>query len=235
MPNTPPTLRGSLSQLQRAVAKYYSLLQQHFEGNYLISGMWAAMGHDLQMQAESLKKLPPSFWQSLANQERELVHAAEILPPPNADKHAGSLRLCLARTIEIEEPIILKIYAPLTRRLRLAWTELALDFYVMVKAHISRVAQSVQLFSGDPDLGQRCALLLQSFEREVQEQPEIAKAPSGRRPKKVVPVKGSAKKPGSRQVRAEVKKEPVPARVKIAKRTKHLVQKIKLAPRRARR
>src|SRR5512147_3025828 len=127
MSNSPPTLRGSLTQLQRAVAKYYSQLQQHFESNYLISGMWAAMGHDLQMQAESLKKLPPSFWQSLAGQEKDLVHAVHMSALPNADRQVTSLRLCLGQTIEIEEPIILKVYAPLTRRLRLAWTELALD------------------------------------------------------------------------------------------------------------
>ncbi len=135
----------------------------------------------------------------------------------------------------LEEPIILKIYAPLTRRLRRAWTELALDFYVMVKAHIARVAQSVQLFSGDPALGQRCALLLQSFEKEVQEPPEVPRIPSKKHPKKTVTSKRSTKKPGSRHVRAAVKKVPVRSRVKIAKRTKPLVQKIKLARRRARR
>lgn len=235
MAKLPPTLRGSLAQLQREAARYYSRLQQRFEGNYLIGGMWAAMGHDLQVQTESLRKLPPSFWQSLTDHEKELTHAIRMLPPPNVDRQAGSLQWCLAQTIEIEEPIILKIYAPLARHLRRAWTELALDFYVMVKAHITRVAQSIQLFSGDPALSQRCALLLQSFEKEVQEPPEVPPPPSKKRAKKVVAARRSVKRPAKRQARATVKKEPIPSRVKIAKRPEPLVQKLKLPRRRARR
>jgi hypothetical protein len=112
---------------------------------------------------------------------------------------------------------------------------LALDFYVMVKAHITRVAQSVQLFSGDPALGQRCALLLQNFEKEVQEPVAIPERRPKRRANKSVPATRHARKTAVRKMRPVVKKEPVRSRVKIAKRAKPLVQKIKLAPRRARR
>ncbi len=228
-------MRGSISQLQRAVARFYAQLEQHFEGNYLIRGMWAAMGHDLQAQVESLKKLPPSFWQSLAGQEKNLVHVVQMSAVPNAGMQATSLRLCLGQTIEIEEPIILKIYAPLTRRLRLAWTELALDFYVMVKAHITRVAQSVQLFSGDPALGQRCALLLVNFEKEVQEPVVIPEKRPKKRAKEALTTRQHTKKTAVRKLRPAAKKEAARSRVKMAKRAKPLVQKIKLAPRRARR
>jgi hypothetical protein len=231
------TLRGSLSQLQRAVAKIYSQLQQRFEGNYLVSSIWAAMDHDLQVQVESLKKLPPSFWQSLKNQEKELARAAELVCPAHTDWLAGSLRSCLTQTIDLEEPIILKVYAPLIRRLRGEWTEHALDFYVMVKAHIARVAHSIQLFSGDPALSLRCAVLLHSFEKEVQLPPEVKVAPSKRKKsaKKSAPAKPKNKKATVRRAPAPAKKRPIRTLDKIKKHAKPMVRKIKLAPRRARR
>jgi hypothetical protein len=231
------TLRGSLSLLQRAVAKIYSQLQQRFEGNYLVSSVWAAMGHDLHAQVESLKKLPPSFWQSLKNQEKELARAAELVYPANADWRSGSLRSCLTQTIDLEEPIILKVYAPLIRRLRSEWTEHALDFYVMVKAHIARVAHSIQLFSGDPALSLRCAVLLHSFEKEVQEPPEVEVAPSKRKKsaKKSAPAKPKTKKTAVQRALASAKKRPIGTLDKIKKHAKPMVRKIKLAPRRARR
>jgi hypothetical protein len=233
MTSAPPTLRGSISQLERAVARYYSHLQQRFEGNSLVRTMWAAMGNDLQSQVESLKKLPQSFWQSLKNQEKELAHAAELALPDHANK-AGSLQICLAQTLDLEEPIILKVYAPLIRSLRNQWTELALDFFVMVRAHIARVAHSVQLFSGDPELSLRCAILLQSFEREVQEPAaeEVAR--------KKQPARKSLAKPGAKvvkggNVKKPAKKTPVRTLTRIAKLSKPLVQKIEIARRRARR
>jgi len=234
------TLRGSLSQLQRAVAKIYSQLQQRFEGNYLVSSVWAAMGHDLHAQVESLKKLPPSFWQSLKNQEKELARAAELVYPvypANADWRSGSLRSCLTQTIDLEEPIILKVYAPFIRRLRSEWTEHALDFYVIVKAHIARVAHSIQLFSGDPALSLRCAVLLHSFEKEVQEPPEVEVAPSKRKKsaKKSAPAKPKTNKAAVRRAPASAKKRPIGPLDKIKKHAKPMVRKIKLAPRRARR
>jgi hypothetical protein len=231
------TLRGSLSQLQRAVAKIYSQLQQHFEGNYLVSSLWAAMDHDLQAQVESLKKLPPSFWQSLKNQEKALAREAELVSPVSADWLAGSLRSCLARTIDLEEPIILKVYAPLIRRLRSEWTGHALDFYVMVKVHIARVARSIQLFSGDPALSLRCAVLLHSFEKEVQEPPEVQVVPPKKKKgvKKSVPTKSRTKRAAVRRAPAPAKKRPIPTLEKIKKHAKPMVRKIKLAPRRVRR
>ncbi len=235
MAKLPLTLRGTLSQLQRAVAKYYSQLQQRFESNYLISGMWAALGHDLQAQVESLGKLPHSFWLSVADHEKELMDAAGSLPTPHAETQDRSLQISLAQTIELEEPIILKVYAPLTRHLRRAWTEQALDFYVIVKAHIARVAQSVQLFSGDPALSQRCALLLQSFEKEVQEPLQIPKPRVKKRQKKAVAASRKIRKSRRIYPRAAIKKESILSRVKAAKRPEPMVRKIKLSRRRARR
>jgi hypothetical protein len=237
MAHSSTTLRGSLAQLQRAVAKIYSQLQQRFEGNYLVSSVWAAMDHDLQVQVESLKRLPPSFWQSLKSQEKELARAAELVNPGNVDWLPGSLRACLTQTIDLEEPIILKVYAPLIRRLRSEWTGHALDFYVMVKAHIARVAQSIQLFSGDPSLSLRCGALLHSFEKEVQEPPAVGVASSSRKKnaKKSALAKPKIKKIIVRRKAAPTKKRPIPTLNKIKKHAKPMVREIKLAPRRARR
>ena len=80
MKNLPLRLRSPLSKLEKAIARFYLQLQQRFEGNSLVSESWAAMGSDLQAQAESLKKLPSSFWQSLKKQEKELVRATGADP-----------------------------------------------------------------------------------------------------------------------------------------------------------
>ncbi len=235
MTNALPTLRGSLSQLHRSVAKYYAELQERFEANSLIRDMWASMRNDQLSQLESLKKLPSSFWLLLKDHERELVRTAEHLSPAGTDHHGVPLQSCLAQILEFEEPIILKIYAPLTRRLRSAWTELALDFYVMLKAHIARVAQSIRLFSGDPALAQRCALLLQSFEKEVQEPQEMPVIRAKKLKQRAAPAKSANAKAGHKPKPAKKKSPTMPTRVKIAKRAKRMVAKLKLPTRRARR
>ncbi|MBZ5498082.1 MAG: hypothetical protein LAP85_16910 [Acidobacteriia bacterium] len=235
MTGSPLTLRVSLSQLQRAVAKLYSQLQQRFEGNTLVSRIWASMDHDLQAQVASLKKLPPSFWQSLKKQEKELTHAAGSVLPQSAERPAGHLPSCLAQALDTEEPIILKVYAPLIRRLRIDWTNLALDFYVVVKAHIARLAESIQLYSGDPALGLRCAVLLQNFEKEVQEQAVIEAAPARSRSKKAASARHIGKAAARKRVQISAKKKPTRSLDKMAKRAKPIVAKIKLSRRRAQR
>lgn len=230
-----PALRGSLSQLQRAVAKFYFQLQQRFEGNVLVSSMWAAMSNDLQAQVESLSKLPPSFWQSLIKQEKELSNAVELIPPLNGENLAGSLRSHLARTVDIEEPIILNVYAQLIRRLRIEWTELALDFYVEVKAHLARVARSIQLYSGDPALIQRCAVLLQSFEKGVQWPAIIEEIPIKPGRKKAAQPRHSGKATSRARGHASIKEAHVRSLDKISKRAKSRAQQIDISRRRAQR
>lgn len=234
MKSSADTLRSSLSQLQRAVAKCYSQLRQRFEGNSLISTLWALMDHDLQAQVESLKKLPPSFWQSLKKQEKELARAAEGILHQDAGDKTGSLSLCLAQTLALEEPIILKVYAPIIRRLRTEWTDLALDFYVMVRAHITRLAQSVQLYSGDPALSLRCEVLLHGFEREVQDQVEVRGLQARSTPKKPG-AKRAGKVAGGRHTQAPAAARQARPRRKIAERAERLVPKIEITRRRVRR
>jgi hypothetical protein len=230
-----PALRGSLSQLQRAVAKFYFQLQQRFEGNVLVSSMWAAMGNDLQEQVESLSKLPPSFWQSLTKQEKVLSNAVELIPPLNGENLAGSLRSHLTRTVDIEEPIILNVYARLIRPLRVEWTELALDFYVEVKAHLARVARSIQLYSGDPALIQRCAVLLQSFEKGVQGPAIIEEIPVRPSRKKAAQPRHGGKATSRARGHASIKEAHVQSLDKISKRAKPRVQQIDISRRQAQR
>jgi hypothetical protein len=195
--------------------------------------MWASLGNDVQSQVESLKKLPQSFWLSLKTQEKELAQAAEQALPHHAEK-AGSLQICLAQTLDLEEPIMLKVYAPLICRLRNEWTDLALDFYIMVKAHITRVTHSVQLYSGDPGLCLRCANLLQSFEQEVQGPAEEEIVPAQVLARKSA-ARPAAKAGKARNAKKAAAKTPIPPLTRIAKRSKPLVQNIEIARRRARR
>jgi hypothetical protein len=236
MTNPPLRLRGALSKLQRATAKYYSQLQHRFEGNNLVSETWAAMGHDLLVQVEGLKKLPPSFWHSLKKQERELAREAGLILSQDTRKEVGTLQLCLVRTLELEEPVILKVCAPIIRRLRTNWTDFALDFYVMLKAHIARLARLIQTYSGDPCLSQRCAALLGNLEREVQAPVEVevihAKAVSRR----ATSAKQSRKAVRRRLARITARRRPSsrPLR-KMPVHAKRLIKKIGISRRRARR
>jgi hypothetical protein len=240
MTNLPLQLRGPLSRLQRTTVKFYSQLQQRFAGNSLVSESWAAMGNDLTAQAESLKKLPSSFWQSLKKQEKELLHAAELILPEDTGKPTGSLQACLVETLDLEEPMILTIYALLIRRLRVEWTERALDFYIMVKAHIARLARLIQAYSGDPALSLRCAILFHNFEKEVQEPAviETKSSKSARKKtahKKAAKVKRSGAAALTRRARVKDTRQPARSLKKLSKRAKPLVKKIEITRRRARR
>ena len=193
------------------------------------------MGNDLQTQAESLKKLPPSFWQSLKKQEKELVQATDLIVPPQGNQPPVSLQSSLKQTLDLEEPIVLKIYVPLIRRLRVEWTERALDFYVMVKAHIARLERVVQAYSGDPAASQRCVTLFQNFEKEVQE-PAVVEAKFVKKgSKKAIASKHTGKAAADRRLKAAAKKQPPRSLKTLPKRAKPLVKKIEITRRRARR
>jgi hypothetical protein len=235
MTSPPLRLRGALSKLQRATAKYYSQLQQRFEGNNLVSETWAAMGHDLLSQVESLRKLPPSFWQSLKKQEKELIRTAGLILSQDTREKPGTLQACLTQTLDLEEPVILKICAPIIRRLRSNWTDFALDFYVMVKAHIARLARLVQTYSGDPGLSRRCAILLLNLEKEVQEQVEVEEVSAKPVPRRATSARRSRKAAVSRRTRIQAQDRPRRSLRRMGKHAKPLVKKIEISQRRARR
>src|SRR5207249_9011641 len=53
-------------------------------------------------------------------------------------------------------------------RSRKEWTDQALDFYILVNAHLTRLARLIGSTSGDPVLIKRCSDLVLQFERATQ-------------------------------------------------------------------
>jgi hypothetical protein len=170
-------LHGSTTELQNTLVQLYLKFEQRFGENALIREMWSGMGHDISQQMTSLKSFPSSFWLELSkdqdgrieadirNAKLQIVEKPEDLP----------LKQCFEAALRLEEPTILKIYVPIIRSLRKNWTNTALDFYIMVKAHLARITRVIESFSGNPLTIQRSNLLQQSFEKEVQAPQDIVK------------------------------------------------------------
>ncbi len=235
-------LRGSIARLQNSGTRFYVAIAQCFSENRLVRDVWLEMAHDEEQQAASLRSLPQGFWSELRHREQGVLEALQAcLPVCRSSTHDDhSLQKCLAKTLEFEEPVILKVYSPLIRQLRTEWTNQALDFYIMVKAHLARLLRVIQLFAGDPLLVQRVELLLQNFEKEVQkpESPPVTgqtlalrRATQGRHAEK-------ARKISARKAQVLKKNRPLPLakRAKtIQPRSKSLVKNLELRRRRVRR
>ncbi len=212
-------LHGSIADLQKSAIQLYLKLQQRFKDNVLIRELWSSMADDLSQQKSSLKALPPSFWNQLHKEHNELLQAVVTYARLQVTDNIKDLPLksCIEGALQFEEPTILKIYIPIIRSLRENLTNPALDFYIMVKAHLARIARMTASFSGDPIIIQRSSLLLQTFEREVQEpQVEVvipqkkARAKSAVKPKTAKkaakPKKAVAKKAAAAKTAAAAKK-----------------------------
>jgi hypothetical protein len=242
-------LRASLAKVQNLGARFYLHLAKHFSENALIRETWAAMADDFDRQLSSLRELRPVFWKQLKTEEKTLLTAvretsgllhAEFASPPSE----WSLQRCFARTLGFEEPIIIRLYAPLLYRLRNVGTDHALDFYITVNAHVTRLTRLIQLFSGDPALIQRCTALLENFEKTAQApQPQPVLAKKQKITKAAVvrqkPVTSPLKRRQKAVLKARKKAKPAPRLAKrakvIAKRPKPLVKNINLHRTRARR
>ena len=230
-------LQGSITELQESIAKLYLDLEQRFRENPLIRDLWSAMAHDMTQQKHSTNALPPSFWHQLKDKQHELAGAITEGKQASEKKGDQPLRSCFEQALAFEEATILKIYVPIIRKLRENWTEKALDFYIMVKAHLARITRVIQSFAGDPVTIQRSNLLLQRFEKEVQEPqvvierklPKVRAAQAAREKLPAKPQK-SQKKAVARHAPAIGKREKT-----HHKRTKPLVEKIRLSRRRAQR
>ena len=215
----PMNLNGSIKRYQDTLIQLYLHFGQNFGDNQLVRGLWNAMANDISQQKDSLHTLPRSFWNQLKEVESELheVIGSHAKTQIVDNKEDISLKYCFEQALRTEEPTILKIYAPIIRRLREGYTDRALDFYIIVKAHLTRIARMVEAFSGDPLAVQQSNLLLQSFEKEIQES----------RAKDVTP----AKKPsGARSVRTGKAAAKTPTRIRKispakAKRAKKPISK----------
>ena len=241
-------LRASLARVQNLGGRFYLQLAKHFDQNTLIRDTWVEMADDFQNQVSSLKELRPLFWRQLQTEEKTLLTVTkatsdllrtEIATPPSE----WSLQACFARTLGFEEPIIIKLYAPLLYRLRRAGTDHALDFYIMVNAHVTRLTRLIQLFSGDPALIERCSALFHGFERAAQgppPEPVIARKKTrlkkaAARSHRLSPVK-RAPKTILRAHKTVKPRRPLAKRSKVvAKRSKPLVKNLNIRRRRARR
>lgn len=162
-----------LGRLQKNSGRLYLQFAERFSENNLIRDAWTEMARDLEHQTASMREIRPDFWKELKKDEKALLSAtkevaASLDKTRRASPAEGFLHYSFVNSIEFEELLTLKIYAPLLYRLKSQWTNRALSFYVTVNAHITRLVRLVQQFSGDPILIQRSASLQERFEREAQ-------------------------------------------------------------------
>gem|GEM_PF-997189 len=170
-------------RLQKKQARFYFDISERFKENSLVSEKWRAIGTGLERQAEVLKALPLSFWKALDRREaRSLLKAVEAaLDSGRAGiLEQDPLRQCFIKCLDFEEPVIPEIYAPILRNLKAHWTDQALDWYVLVRSHLTRLIQLIEPFCGEPALARRCALLVERFEQALQQPPVQAEAKQGR-------------------------------------------------------
>jgi len=163
-------LLGSITKVQNLGVQFYTELAQVFSANSLIRETWICMAQDLQQQVAGLQALPHSFWNQIKDEEDALLEATRACSDVRQGDtgQPATLGHSLSRSLDFEEPLILKIYVPLIRRLRTGGSGQVLDLYIMLKAHVSRLLQVVQSYSGDPASIQRVSSLFQSFEKGVQ-------------------------------------------------------------------
>ena len=195
-------LHGSIADLQKAAIQLYLKLQKRFKDNALIRELWESMAGDVSQQGDSLKALPPSFWNQLQKEQGELLQATIAYVRLQVTDNIKDIPLkgCIESALQFEEPTILKICIPIIRSLREDPENPALDFYIMVKAHLARISRMTASFSGDPVIIQRSSLLLQTFEREIQEPPVEVIIPKA---------KPRARKSVKRSATSEARKSPL--------------------------
>jgi len=227
-------LQGSITELQDTVIQLYVELQQRFSENQIVRDLWSAMAQDITQQKQSMSALPHSFWAQMKDEQDKFQKEISTARHQAIDKKEDlSLVSCFERAFLYEEPTILKIYVPIIRRLRENRTDRALDFYIVVKAHLARITRAAQSFAGDPRILQHSHRLLQQFEKEVQEpQVVMEHRPPKARPIQdlqiQVPEKPAAKPQPLKKVPAK-KKPSLPKHTgKHHGRSKPLVEKISI-------
>ena len=207
------SLYGSIKEVQNNIEKLYLNLEQRFNENKLIRDLWSQMAKNVSQQVHSLHDLPKSFWIRFKKDQVELIEKIKTDIKPQSFEIEGDISLSdsIDKAIQSEEAIILKIYVPLIRNLRKNWTGQALNFYIMVKAHIVRIKRVAEAFSGDPIVMRHAALLFQKFEKEIQE-PEV---------EIIQKIKSASKsKPASRGKKTEKPRPKTLAKSKTKKKLK---------------
>jgi len=242
------SLQGFIGKLQNTCTRMYLDLAKSFVENVLFRETLVSLAHGKEEQAKCLKALPARYWGRHKKEEAlfAAVKACLVQRTSPESETETSMQRTLSRVFDFEEPVILRVYAPLIRHLRTEWTDHTLDFYILTKAHVVRLARLAQSFSGNPVLIQRSMTLLEGFERAVQA-PDLSLLQERRH----VPLKKSAKKPtaakskpagkkrtlrlAGRKKKHSPKTHPMGNRAKIiSKPAKRLLKKLSIARRRAR-
>lgn len=234
-------LKNSMERTQKSGAQLYRNLAQAFDSNQLIRDTWAAMARDLEQQVTSLLSLPPNLWKKLKDGAEPLLAALKSSIAAQSVERDGnvSLHSCFERTLNFEEPLILRAYVPIIRQLRGESTDRALEFYIMVKAHVTRVLRLIQPFEGDPSTLRRVIELQELFEREVQAPDPAFVLQTKRRFYVATAHRPETKKAPKPRISARTTKRPkkrlrLASRPLAAKRGKPMVRKLELRRRRAR-
>jgi hypothetical protein len=229
------SLQGFIGKLQNSCARMYLGLAKSFVENGLFRETLASLAQDKEEQAKCLKALPSKYWNRYKKEKALFAAVKEcmaLLQKPENEPDR-SMQHILSRAFDFEEPIILGIYAPLIRDLRTEWKDHTLDFYILTKAHVVRLARIAQSFSGNPVIIQRSMTLQENFEKAVQA-PDLSLLQENSQTR----LKRTAKKPKAAQpthkVKHALKTRPLADRAKvIPKHAKPTLKKISLARRRA--
>ena len=173
---------GAIVEHQNSLLRFYRKLEERFEENGIIQSFWQDMAEDVALQIQSLKSLPSSLWNQLKTDadnsfESTIKTVKEVYAPP-ADIADISLRDCFEISMQLAEPVVLKIYARVIRMLRKNPAVTALNFYILLKTHVTRLVRTTESFTGDPLLVRRAQLLLAGLEKEVKEPALEIKAPA---------------------------------------------------------
>ena len=175
-------LLGTIVEHQNSLLRLYRKLEERFEENGVIQSFWHGMAGDVSSQIQSLKSLPSSLWNQFKNDAdnsfESAVKTVKDVSTPPADIANISLRDCFEISLQMAEPAILKIYARVIRMLRKNPTMPALNFYILLKAHVTRLVRTTESFAGDPLLIRRAQLLLAGMEKEVREPALEIKTPA---------------------------------------------------------
>jgi hypothetical protein len=233
-------LQGSLAKFLKTGAIFYQKRADCFSHNQIVRDAWLRLAEDMDVQASSLKSLPHAFWKEIQPDQDDLIEkVAKGFPIKRNSQpcEAVSLQESIGQSLLLEEPVVLSIHAPLVRKLRSVWSNRNLDFYVIVKSHVTGLMRLVQTYSGDPALIQRAASLLENFEREAQE-PEFVVvekvARKGRAQKHGVAPAARPKQRTARKPSRKASRRPLAGRQRpVTKRAKPLVRKIRISSRRA--
>jgi hypothetical protein len=233
-------IRTALVRLQQERIRFYLNAAEKFTANPLIRDKWLAIAGGLDVQGAVLKNLSPSFWKFLNEDEAgsilEAAKQAVALKGPS-DSGQVTLHEYLTRTLDLEEPTVTRVYAPIVRDLRANWTARAMDLYVMVRSHLTQLTRLIEPFCGDPSLCRRCSSLADRFDQEIQrskvvekEKPGSSSAKTGKAATKSRPA-ARTKRPGkSARVTSSRGRRPQ----RLVKHSKPLVRKMKIARRGAR-